>query len=177
MNHTGQMTDDLPIGGTEWNRERRGETPEQRADRNLQELVSELRVCQMGVQILFGFLLLLAFQDRFTDTTTSQRVIYIIALLCCMAATALLIAPVAYHRTMFRRGRKEEIVGVANRFARWGLLALFLSFSGAVLLVLDMVVPRPLALVLGVVVIVTFATLWYAYPLLRRRAVNPSEAS
>lgn len=163
------MADLRPIGGEEWNRERRGESAEQRADRNLQELVAELRVGQMGVQILFGFLLLLVFQDRFTDTNTSQRIIYIVALMCCIAATALLIAPVAYHRTMFRRGRKEEIVTVANRFAQWGLLALFLSFSGAVLLVLDMVLPWPVAVGLGAVVVLTFGTLWYAYPLSRRR--------
>lgn len=169
------MSDDLPVGGEEWNRERRGETPEQRADRNLQELVSELRVGQMGVQILFGFLLLLVFQDRFNDTTTSQRVIYLIALMCCIAATALLIAPVAYHRTMFHRGRKEEIVRVANRFAQWGLLALFLSFSGAVLLVLDLVLPLVPAIVLGAVVVLTFASLWYAYPLYRRRVDTARE--
>lgn len=163
------MAKDALIGSEEWNRARRGETAEQRADRNLQELVSELRVGQMGVQILFGFLLLLVFQDRFDDTGPAQRVIYLITFLCCIAATALLIAPVPYHRTMFRRGRKEEVVTVANRFAQWGLFALFLAFTGAVLLVLDLVLSAAVAIPVTVVAALTFGSLWYAYPLYRRR--------
>ncbi len=142
----------------------RNETDAERADRNFSELLQELRVSQMGVQILFAFLLTLAFQGRFADVTPTQKAVYVATLLLCAAATALLIAPVAFHRAMFQQGRKREIVTIAAKLAQGGLLMLFLAICGAVLFILDFVLTRGLALVLAVGVTVLFLLLWYVLP-------------
>src|SRR6476619_4614896 len=86
------------------------ESEKQRWDRNFGDLLQELRVSQTGVQILFAFLLTLPFSARFTSTTPFQRNVYIVALLCAACATALIISPVAFHRALFRQGRKPELV-------------------------------------------------------------------
>jgi uncharacterized protein DUF6328 len=156
-----------------WAPEARGETPLQRADRNFQELLAELRVLQTGVQILFGFLLILAVQPRFATATTFSRVTYFVTLLLCCAATALLMAPVAYHRTLFAKGLKAEVVRASNRLARLGMVALFLAIVSAVLLVVDLLASRLLAIVLTGCVAVVFLLLWYAAPLHRLRKLRP----
>ncbi|HEX2176420.1 MAG TPA: DUF6328 family protein [Nocardioidaceae bacterium] len=148
----------------------RTETRAEQADRNFNELLQELRVSQMGVQILFAFLLTLAFQGRFTEVTPGQLTVYVVTLLLCAAATALLIAPVALHRAMFRQGRKREVVEVAAKLARAGLLMLFLAICGAILFILDFVLTRGLAVGLAVGVAVAFVVLWYALPWLVSRA-------
>jgi Family of unknown function (DUF6328) len=156
-------------GEHHWSMEARGETPLQRADRNFQELLAELRVLQTGVQILFGFLLILAVQPRFAEATAFAQVVYFVTLLLCCAATALLMAPVAYHRALFAKGLKPEVVAASSRFARAGMATLFLAISSAVLLVLDLVAGRVLAVVLTACVAVLFVTLWYAAPARRLR--------
>jgi hypothetical protein len=148
----------------------RTETRAEQADRNFNELLQELRVSQMGVQILFAFLLTLAFQGRFTEVTPGQLVVYVVTLLLCAAATALLIAPVALHRAMFRQGRKREVVEVAAKLARAGLLMLFLAICGAILFILDFVLTRGLAVGLTVGAAVAFVALWYALPWMVSRA-------
>jgi hypothetical protein len=152
-------------------RPQRRETEAEQADRNFNELLQELRVSQMGVQILFAFLLTLAFQSRFTQIDQLQRSIYVVTLLLCACATALLIAPVSLHRVMFRRGRKREVVENAAKLAKGGLLLLFLAIVGAILFILDVVLSRGLAVVLTVVVGLVFLVFWYALPwrLLRRQ--------
>jgi hypothetical protein len=164
---------DLPggKGGDEHGPARPGESPVQRADRNFQELIAELRVLQTGVQILFGFLLILAVQPRFADPTTFGRVTYVVTLALCCAATALLMAPVAYHRALFAKGVKPEIVRVSNRFARAGMLALFLAIVSAVLLVVDAVLGLLGASIVTAAVAVFFALLWYAVPIRRLRTL------
>jgi Family of unknown function (DUF6328) len=142
----------------------RNETEAEQADRNFTELLQELRVSQMGVQILFAFLLTLAFQERFTEVTDTQLVIYVITLLLCAVATALLIAPVALHRALFRKGRKRQVVESASKLAKGGLLMLFLAICGAILFILDFLLSRTLALVLAGVVAVVFLALWYVVP-------------
>jgi Family of unknown function (DUF6328) len=142
----------------------RHETEAERADRNFNELLQELRVSQMGVQILFAFLLTLAFQERFTEVTDTQLVIYVITLLLCAMATALLIAPVALHRALFRKGRKRQVVETASKLAKGGLLMLFLAICGAILFILDFLLSRTLAIVLAGVVAVVFLALWYVVP-------------
>lgn len=149
--------------------EARRETPFQRADRNFQELLAELRVLQTGVQILFGFMLILAVQPRFADTSSFTRVTYLVALMLCCAATALLMAPVAYHRTLFARGLKPEVVRASDRLARGGMMALFLAIVTSVLLVFDLVVNRIVAVVLTACVAAVFLLLWYVMPLRRLR--------
>lgn len=100
--------------------DRPGETAHQRADRNFTELLQELRVAQTGVQILFAFLLTLPFSTRFGVTTGPDRVVYVITLLAAAGATALLIAPVSYHRLVFRQNRKIELVRTASALAEAG---------------------------------------------------------
>ncbi|MGW5358969.1 DUF6328 family protein [Actinopolymorpha pittospori] len=154
-------------GGDEHRPARPGESPVQRADRNFAELIAELRVLQTGVQFLFGFLLILAVQSRFANPSTFARVTYVVALALCCAAAALLMAPVAYHRALFAKGVKPEIVRVSNRFARAGMLALFLAIVSAVLLVLDAVFGLLGASIVTAGVAVFFALLWYVVPLRR----------
>lgn len=113
----------------------RDETPEEHADRNYAELVQELRVAQNGVQILFAFLLPLPFLADFPDTIAFTRV-YTGALLCSASATICFIAPVAFHRSLFRQGRKEEIVRLAHRISLVGLALLAISMGLASWLVL-----------------------------------------
>jgi hypothetical protein len=142
----------------------RQETPAERADRNFNELLQELRVSQTGVQILFAFLLTLAFQSSFAKVTTPQLAVYVTTLLLCACATALLIAPVALHRRLFRQGKKRQVVETASRLAQGGLLMLFLAICGAILFILDFVLARTLAVVLAVGVTVVFLALWYVLP-------------
>ena len=115
----------------------RNETPNERADRNMAELLQELRVALPGVQVLFAFLLTVPFQQRFEDVTNFQRDVYVVTLLFSALTTALLIAPTAYHRLNFRQGDKEHIVKVSSGLTIAGLVALSLAMSGAVLLVMD----------------------------------------
>src|ERR1700734_3664135 len=98
------------------------ESAAERADRNLGELLQELRVAGLGVQVLFGFLLSLPFTNRFTRLTCGQRDLYLTCLVLSAVATALLLAPVAYPRLVFRRGRKESVVVAANVVAIAGLV-------------------------------------------------------
>ncbi len=93
------------------------ETEKQRWQRNFADLLQELRVAQTGVQILFAFLLTLPFSAGFDDTTQFQRDVYIVALLAAAGATAMIISPVAFHRALFRQGRKPELVRFAHRMA------------------------------------------------------------
>lgn len=142
----------------------RTETRAEQADRNFNELLQELRVSQMGVQILFAFLLTLAFQSRFSQVDSFQLTTYVVTLLLCACATALLIAPVSLHRAMFRKGRKREVVEAAAKLAKGGLLMLFLAICGAILFIFDVVLSRPLALGLSGGVSVVFLGLWYVLP-------------
>jgi hypothetical protein len=143
---------------------RRHETEAEQADRNFNELLQELRVSQMGVQILFAFLLTLAFQGAFKQVTTAQLAVYVATLMLCAGATAMLIAPVALHRAMFRQGRKREVVERAAKLAQGGLFLLFLAICGAILFILDFVLARGLAMILSAVVAVVFLVLWYVVP-------------
>jgi hypothetical protein len=97
----------------------RQESLEERADRNLGELVQELRVVGLGVQVLFGFLLSLPFTMRFTKLTDFERDLYLASLVLAALATTLLIGPVAYHRLVFRRGMKEQLVRSRTRWPSW----------------------------------------------------------
>jgi uncharacterized protein DUF6328 len=107
----------LPSGCDDtWNAGQRGETPLKRADRNFADLLQELRVAQTGVQILFAFLLGLAFTDRFAELGDTERGIYIATLAACALTEALLVAPVMLHRLLFQCGLKRELVWIGHRF-------------------------------------------------------------
>jgi len=144
--------------------QQRQETEAEQADRNFNELLQELRVSQTGVQILFAFLLTLAFQSSFAKVTTPQLAVYVTTLLLCACATAFLIAPVALHRRLFRQGKKRQVVETASRLAQGGLVFLFLAVCGAILFILDFILARPLAAVLGAGVAAVFLVLWYVVP-------------
>src|SRR5690349_20442050 len=115
----------------------RSETEAQRADRNMGELLQELRVSGLGVQVLFGFLLSIPFSNKFSRLDTAQRDLYITTLVLAAVATALLLGPVAYHRVLFRHQQKEWLVRAANNLAIAGLVTTGLAVSAAVALVLS----------------------------------------
>jgi len=146
----------------------RDETQEQRDDRNLIELLQELRVAGLGVQVLFGFLLSLPFTTRFVQLTGAQRWLYIGILVVSALATALLLGPVSYHRLVFRLGQKERLVRAANVMAIGGLAAVAVAVTGTVWLVVSYVVKGAPAFIIGGCVAIVFASLWFAFPLARR---------
>jgi len=148
---------------------RRSESTQQRDDRNLGELLQELRVAGLGVQVLFGFLLALPFSRGFPNLSGAQRDLYLVCLVLAAVATALLLGPVAYHRLVFRRGLKEGLVRAANVMATIGLAAVGLAVASAVLLVTSYVAGATAAWIIAIAVAAMFATLWFAFPLSRRR--------
>ncbi len=150
----------------------RHETDAQRLDRNYAELLQELRVAQTGVQILFAFLLTIAFQQRFSGLSSTQRGLYVATLVCAAVAAALFIAPVALHRAVFGRRLKDELVTVTGRMAAAGLVFLALAMIGSVLLIVDFVVGAIAALIITAVLAGLFAWLWYLLPLYRRGSDN-----
>jgi hypothetical protein len=146
----------------------RQETEEQRDDRNLGELIQELRVAGLGVQVLFGFLLSLPFSNRFSQLSGAQRDLYVTCLTFAAIATTLLIAPVAYHRLVFRRGMKERLVLFSNHLATAGLIAVGGSVLAAVLLMTWYVAGAPAGCVITALVGVMMSGLWFAVPLASR---------
>ncbi|TNH23020.1 amine oxidase [Micromonospora orduensis] len=144
------------------------ETEKQRWQRNFADLLQELRVAQTGVQILFAFLLTLPFSNGFTRTSEFQRDVYIVALLAAAAATAMIISPVAFHRALFRQGRKPELVRFAHRMASGGLAFMLISMVSAVLLITDFVLDRPIAFLLSALAGLWFLAFWVILPFGRR---------
>lgn len=147
----------------------RGETLDQVLDRNVGELLQELRVVLTGVQILFAFLLTLAFTAGFGDRGTFDKTVYTITLLSSASATVLLIAPVSFHRTLFRQQRKEQLVAFADRAMMVSLALLMVAIASAVLLVLDVVLGRWPAIAGCSAVVLLGVVTWYAMPLRHRR--------
>jgi Family of unknown function (DUF6328) len=151
----------------------RNETEEERDDRNLVELVQELRVGALGVQVLFGFLLSLPFfAAHFERLSRSQRNLYVVDLLLAALATALLSGPVAYHRLVFRRHRKRRLLRIANIFAVAGLALVGLDISGSVLLAISYVEHGIIVPTVAVITFLIFAFLWFVMPLAGRREPN-----
>jgi len=144
------------------------ETESERWERNFADLLQELRVAQTGVQILFAFLLTMVFSARFGEVDTFEKATYLVALLSAAAAAAMIIAPVAYHRMLFRRGQKAALVRSAHRMASGGLFFLFVAMVCAVLLVTDVVLSRPAAIVVSALTGAWFVLLWFVLPLARR---------
>ena len=143
-----------------WNAGQRSETPLKRADRNFAELLQELRVAQTGVQILFAFLLGLAFTDRFATLGTTERDIYIATLGASALTGVLLVAPVMVHRLLFQRGFKRELVRIGHRFAVAGLCGLLAAIVGGLLLVLEVVFGGSVAVITGAALAAVFVSLW-----------------
>ena len=145
-----------------------GETRKERVDRELMELLNELRVALPGVQFLFAFLLIVPFQQKIDQVTDFQRDVYFVALAAAALATALLIAPAAQHRLLFRQQDKEGLLRRSNRSAVAGLVALGLAICSAVLLVVDMLFSLTLAWVTSGALAVLLIVWWIAVPLWQR---------
>ena len=148
----------------------RQESDKERLDRNLQELMQELRVALPGVQVLFAFLLVVPFNQRFGEITPFQRTLYFITLLLATSAAVCLIAPTAHHRIEFRHQDKRWIVFGATRLAIVGLTLLALAMTGAVTFVTDFLYGPTTVAIVAVGVALLFAVLWYAIPI--RRLLN-----
>jgi hypothetical protein len=147
----------------------RDETEEERLDRNLGELLQELRVALPGVQVLFAFLLAVPFQQNFDKTSEFDKKIYFATLLLTALAAALLIAPSAYHRLTFRYQQKGRLVFVANRLAIIGLATLALAMTCAVMLITNVLFGTVATTVVTTVLVLgMFVVLWAVLPLRRR---------
>jgi uncharacterized membrane protein YuzA (DUF378 family) len=153
-----------------------GETHEQRVNRELSELLNELRVALPGVQVLFGFLLTTPFQAGFSRITMFERDIYFATLLSTAAATMLLVAPAAQHRLLFRQRDKESMLLRSNRYAIWGLVFLGASLCGASLLVTSILFSLPAAVSTAVAVVVGLAGLWFLRPMVLRASAPRRDA-
>ncbi|WP_324197640.1 DUF6328 family protein [Nocardia abscessus] len=160
----------MPENDDDWARRARGETELERLDRNWGSLVQELRVVQTGVQFLFGALLILPFQASFGTLSPGMRALYIATLAAVVGATVFLIAPVSWHRILFRRHRLGNVVAAAHRCAMAGVALLGLALIGAVVLVVDYVTGAIAAVVTGVVTVALFVSTWLVAPWRWRRA-------
>jgi Family of unknown function (DUF6328) len=158
--------DDVPESG-------RRETEEERADRNLSDLLQELRVALPGVQVLFAFLLTVPFTQRFDTLTDFQEKLYFGILICVALATVMLTAPTAGHRVLFRRQQKEFIVTLANNLALIGLLLVAISMCGVVLLISDYLFGRSTAVLSTTGIALAFIGFWFVGPFLRRQSLPP----
>jgi len=144
-----------------------GEDRSQRINRELIELLNELRVALPGVQVLFAFLLTVPFSQGFAQTTAFQRDLLFGVLSATAISAALLIAPSAWHRIRFRRRDKEMILVTSNRMAIAGLGFLAIAMVGAVMLIANYAFSDTLTVVSGVTAVLVFGGLWYAFPLAR----------
>jgi len=148
----------------------REESQKERLDRNLQEMLGELRVALPGVQVLFAFLLVVPFNQRFGQVTDFQKTLYLITLLFTTASSICLIAPSAHHRLEFRRQDKENIVTTGNRIVVVGLALLAIAMTGAVLFVTDVIYGTTTTVAASLGVALAFVVLWFVIPLRRLAA-------
>ncbi len=149
-------------------REDRSEDEQERLNRQMIELLNELRVAMPGVQILFGFLLTVPFQQRFSQVNDFQQTVYFVTLVTATAAAAFLIAPSAYHRVMFEQHDKPNIIHIGTAQLLVGLAALAIAMNGAVLLVTDVLFAAGTVTVTVVLLSTLYFTLWFGFGLVRR---------
>ena len=154
----------------------RGESDAERSDRNLVELLQEARVVQTGVQILFGFLLTVAFQPKFEKLSSFQKAVYFGTLVAAATTLIMLTAPTSWHRILFRQGDKEHLVKVANRFMLIGLVAMGCTMVGVVMLLSDIAFSTAATVIITAAAVITCSVTWYAMPLRRRRALRSRSA-
>ena len=150
----------------------RRETEKERLDRNLNELLGELRVIMPGVQVLFAFLLVVPFNQRFGDITSFERGVYFVTLSATAIATAFLMAPGAIHRIQFRADDKHWIVFTGNRLAIIGFALLGVAVTSAVLFVTHFVYADGLSYAITTVTALLILVLWFAVPAARGRTVT-----
>ncbi len=155
----------------------REESEGERLDRNLGELLQELRVALPGVQVLFAFLLAVPFQQNFSEITSFQERVYFATLLCTAISAALLISPTAYHRLTFHLQQKRELVFLSNRLAIAGLGFLALAMTGAIMLITDVLFGGAATVVFSIAAGAMFVVLWGLLPLRRRLSLAKERRS
>jgi hypothetical protein len=149
-------------------RPRADEDEKERIDRELQELLQELRVAIPGVQVLFAFLLTIPFAQGFTRMSSGERYTYFASLLSVAAATALLISPTSYHRIHFRSGEKKRLLFTSNRLAIAGLFLLAVAISLALYVITSFLFSAGSAWIVALLAAAWFGWFWYGLPLSRR---------
>jgi O-antigen/teichoic acid export membrane protein len=152
----------------------RGETRDERMDRNFVELLQELRVLQTGTQILAGFLMTLPFQSRFEGLSDYHVGLFLVAIVLAFVTTVLLVGPVSVHRALFRQHMKAELVQVSHVMARSGLLTLGLTMATVLMLIFSVVLGNGAGYVVGAASVVVFAAVWWGLPRWVRR--QPDQA-
>ena len=146
------------------------ESRRERVNRELIELLNELRVALPGVQVLFAFLLAVPFANGWSKVTQMQKNLFFATLVATSISTACFIVPTAYHRLNFRNREKEQILVISNKFAIAGILFLALSMIGVLMLITDVIYSETAALATGALAFLMFGGLWFGLPLIRRAA-------
>jgi hypothetical protein len=149
------------------------ESSAERANRELIELLNELRVALPGVQVLFAFLLIVPFSDRFDRLDASDRRVYFAAVLATVASTICLMAPTAHHRLRFRSGIKEQLLRVGNVFAIVGLVLLAFAMAAVTYVITDEIYPGSLPRIVTSVLVAAFVVVWFVLPVFFRRERTP----
>ena len=144
-----------------------GEDDRERVNRELIELLNELRVALPGVQVLFAFLLTVPFSQRFHSVTQAQRVAYFVAFLSAALGTALLIAPSSYHRLRFRRGDKSRMLFTSNKLVIAGMAFVAVAMTGVVFVITDVLFGIPAASAITAAITLWFLWFWYGLPITR----------
>jgi hypothetical protein len=157
-------TPELPPGG---------EPSEQTINRNWTELVQELRATQIGVQVLIGFLLAVPYTTKFDTLDRFEKAAYLVVLSIAVCATAAVLAPIAYHRILFRRGVRPWLVETANTIARAGLVLAALSMCGVVFLAFDLAAGMAAGVVASLLAVVGYVVLWLVVPLRAHPPTGP----
>ena len=144
------------------------ESPKERVDRELIELLNGLRVILPGVQVLLAFLLTVPFSQGFTQATSTDRIVYFATVLLTVAATGALTMPAAYHRIRFRQGDKEQMLRISNLFAIVGLVLLTFAMASVVFLITNVLYGSGAAVPVALVVLAVLGFAWFAVPLFRK---------
>jgi hypothetical protein len=153
----------------------RDETEEERLDRNLSEMLQELRVALPGVQVLFAFLLAVPFQQGFEKITPFQKGAYFGTLVCTAISAVMLISPTAYHRITFRYQQKRKLVFYSNRFSIIGLFFLALAMTGAIMLITDYLFGSTATILMVAATVVVFGFFWFGLPLRQRLRLSAGQ--
>ncbi|TCC54467.1 hypothetical protein E0H73_39180 [Kribbella pittospori] len=156
---------------------REDESSGQRLDRHWNELLQELRLAQTGTQILFAFLLSIAFQNRFQGADNFTHFIYACTLIASALAVALFLAPISLHRIVYRQGLRDRLVTIADYLLRAGLVFLVAAVCGGLLIALDVVASRPVAIGVVIAVLAWFVTFWFVIPAYVRQAREPDDTA
>jgi hypothetical protein len=151
---------------------RTSEDEVERLDRHWNELLQELRLAQTGTQILFAFLLSIAFQSKFQEADTFTHDVYAVTLVASALAVGLFLAPVSFHRIVYRHKLRDRMLPIAGKMAASGLVFLVLAIAGGVLLALDVVLTRAVAIIVVAVVLAWFTVFWYIIPAWVRANAN-----